>query len=163
IPATGKERLARMQAAVDHEAAVVGLSTVVRDNADARIARTALGHEEVRLAYAGVPVSLGDDHVGNSADNLAKVTAEETQIKRDALKDGKAAATESETLRRQMIAELDATQAKLPKPLRERQASDVQAYKDALAVQQVRTHGTVADLGADIDPKEALAQLERGS
>jgi hypothetical protein len=163
IPKSGPERLPRLQAAADHQSAVIGLSTVIRDNADARIARHALGHNEVEIAYGNQPASMMDDPVGRSAENLAKVTAEETETKRGALKDAKNAVSESDQIRKDIGIELDKAQATLPKAVREQRAADVQAYKDTLALQEVRSHGVVAQLGADIDPKAAREQLEQGS
>ena len=163
IPTSGPERLPRLQAAADHQSAVIGLSTVIRDNADARIARHALGHNEVEIAYGNQPAPMIDDPVGRSAENLAKVTAEETETKRGALKDAKNAVSESDQIRKDIGIELDKAQATLPKAVREQRAADVQAYKDTLALQEVRSYGVVAQLGADIDPKAAREQLEQGS
>jgi hypothetical protein len=163
IPKSGPERLPRLQAAADHQSAVIGLSTVIRDNADARIGRHALGHNEVEIAYGNQPAPMFDDPVGRSAENLAKVTAEETETKRGALKDAKNAVSEADQIRKDIGAELDKAQANSPKAVREQRAADVQAYKDTLALQEVRSHGVVAQLGADIDPKAAHEQLEQGS
>lgn len=163
IPKSGPERLPRLQAAADHQSAVIGLSTVIRDNADARIARHALGHNEVEIAYGNQPAPMIDDPVGRSAENLAKVKAEETETKRGALKDATRAVSESDQIRRDIGTELDKAQASSPKSVREQRAADVQAYKDTLALQEVRSHGVVAQLGADIDPKAAREQLEQGS
>lgn len=162
IPSSGPERLPRLQAAADHQSAVIGLSTVIRDNADARIARHTLGHNEVEIAYANQPPSMMDDPVGKSAENLAKVTAEETETKRGALKDATNAVSESDRIRKNIGTELDKAQANSPKSVREQRAADVQAYKDTLALQEVRSHGVVAQLGADIDLKAAREQLEQG-
>src|SRR5450631_2008910 len=163
IPKSGPERLSHLQAAADHQSAVIGLSTVIRDNADARIASHALGHHEVEIAYGNQPAPMIDDPVGRSAENLAKVTAEETETKRGALKDAKNAVSEADQIRKDIGTELDKAQATLPKAVQEQRAADVQAYKDTLALQEVRSHGVVAQLGADIDPKAAREQLEQGS
>jgi hypothetical protein len=163
IPKSGPERLPRLQAAADHQSAVIGLSTVIRDNADARIARNALVHNEVEITYGNQPPSMHDDPVGRSEESLAKVTADETETKRGALKDAKNAVSEADQIRKDIGAELDKVQASSPKAVREQSAADVQAYKDTLALQEVRSHGVVAQLGADIDPKVAREQLELGS
>ncbi|HEU0202367.1 MAG TPA: hypothetical protein VFR86_18295 [Burkholderiaceae bacterium] len=163
IPAKGPERLARLQAAADHKAAVIGVATVVRDNADARIARTSLRHQVVETHHRREAAAMGDDPIahGNAADAIAKsaaaidkVTADETEVKRGALNDAKGAATATAALRTQIGTELTGARAK---------PSEVQAYKDALAVRQTRMHGTVAELAADVDPQEAKAQLERAA
>jgi hypothetical protein len=163
IPNSGPERLPRLQAAADHQSAVIGLSTVIRDNADTRIARHALGHNEVKNANQPTPINqpMIDDPVGRSADNLAKVTAEETETKRGALKDAKNAVSEADQIRKDIGTELDKARASSPKAVQEQRAADVQAYKDTLALQEVRSHGVVAQLGADIDPKAASEQLEQ--
>lgn len=164
IPKSGPERLPRLQAAADHQSAVIGLSTVIRDNADARIARHALGRDEVKITYGDQPViMIGHDPIGRSEENLAKVVAEETETKRGALKDATNAVSETNRIRKDIGTELDKAQASSPKAVREQRAADVQAYKDTLALQEVRSHGVVAQLGADIDPKAAREQLEQGS
>ena len=163
IAQSGPERLPRLQAAADHQSAVIGLSTVIRDNADARIGRHALSHNEVEIAYGNQPAPMFDDPVGRSAENLAKVTAEETETKRGALKDATNAVSEADQIRKDIGTELDKAQANLPKAVREQRAADVQAYKDTLALQEVRSHGVVAQLGADIDPKAAREQLEQAN
>ena len=102
------------------------------------IARHALGHNEVEIAYGNQPTPMIDDPVGRSADNLAKVTAEETETKRGALKDAKNAVSEADKIRKDIGIELDKAQAKLPKAVQEQRAVDVQTYKDTLAMQEVR-------------------------
>jgi hypothetical protein len=163
IPAKGPERLGRLQAAVDHQQAVLGVNTLVRDNADARIGRTMANHQAVQISQAGVAVGLGDDPVDRSAQFVAKVTAEETAVKRGAFQEAKDAAMTADALRKQVGEELDAGQAKLGKSARERQAPAVQQYKDALAVQQSRMHGSVAGMGADLEPMQAQLHLDRAS
>ena len=154
IPAKGPERLARMQAAIDNKTAIAGVATIVRDNADARIARTNERQLVLETYHQRVRPALGDDSVAKGAAFAAKVTADETEVKRAALSDAKAAASASESLRKQMGAELDNVRGK---------PAEAQAYKDALAAHQARMHGTVAELAADIDPKEANAQLDRAA
>ena len=163
IPASGPERLPRLQAAADHQSAVIGLSTVIRDNADARIARHAMSHKEVVTAYTDQPAPMGDDPVGRSEEDLAKVTAEETETKRGALKDAETAVSEADQIRKDIGTEVDKAQAALPKAVQEQRAANVQAYKDGLALQEVRSRGVVAQLGADIDPKASGEQLEQAS
>src|SRR5262249_32933161 len=127
IPTKGPERLARIQAAIDNKAAIAGVATVVRDNAAARITRTNLRHQVVETYYQRVPPGLGEDPIARSAEFTAKVTADETAVKRGALNDAKTAVAASESLRTQIGAELDSAHAK---------PSDVQVYKDGLATNQ---------------------------
>ena len=164
IPEKGPERIPRLQAAMDHKAAVVAVNTVVRDNADARITRMSLSHQQVQLVYGTEPPPVGiKDSVADSAENLAKTTAEGLQAKRDAFDAARAAGDASEKLRQTVGKELDLSQSKLSKKAQEQRAPEIQQYKDSLAVQQAQVQGSVAELGADIDPKESLAQLERGN
>lgn len=162
IPQKGPERLPRLQAAMDHQAAVVAANSVVRDNADARIQRANISHQQVQLVYPSTPGVGEADHVGESAEFVAKVTTDETQVKRDAFDAARGAADESDKLRQSIGKELDATQTKLPKRVQEQRAPVLQAQKDQLAAQQVRLQGSVAEMGADLDPKQSQAQLQRG-
>src|SRR5262249_33299 len=162
IPAKGPERLPRMEAALNHDAAVVGINSTIRNNSDARIDRFNLSHQEVQLVYANEARGLGEDPVAKSKESVDKVIAEETEIKKGAFDAAKTAAADSDNLRKSIGSELDAAQAKLPKNLQLQRAGDIQKYKDALALQQVQTQAAVGELGADLDPKVAEAELDRG-
>src|SRR5690606_33598237 len=138
-------------AAALHQDAALALATIVRNNADARIARANLDHHAVELAHAG-DTKGADEAIAASAANVARVTADETAVKRRALDDAQAAVAANGTLRSELGAALDAT--------RGISNARAQAYRDALASAQVQAHGAVAELAADIDPAQARTHLE---
>ena len=160
IPEKGPERLGKLEAALDHQQATLAVNGLVRNNADARIGRAVAGHQAVVISNRMAPQGL-ENYVANSAEFVDKVTAEETQVKQAAFKEAKDAAMTADSLRKKLGEEVDAQAAKQPRSVRERQAAAIQQYKDGLAVQQAGMHGRVAEMGADLEPKQAQLHLDR--